>query len=52
MPLPRYERELEERATPGFKRAFLLLWCVGILLGIALGIVWILVTSLTASARS
>lgn len=42
MPLPRYEREREERATPKFRRAVLIFFAVMALIGMAVGVLWVI----------
>jgi hypothetical protein len=42
MPIPRYERELGAGAGPRFRRAFLMLCGVGALIGLVIGIVWVI----------
>ena len=41
MPLPRYEREPEESAGPGFRRFFFLAIATAVILGLGLGLAWI-----------
>ncbi len=41
MPLPRYEREMEESGGPQFRRFFLLAVGTAILLGLGAGLIWI-----------
>jgi hypothetical protein len=40
MPLPHYERELEERAGRMFRRVFVIFFGVLALIGVVLGIAW------------
>ena len=42
MPIPRYERELDAGAGPRFRRAFLMLCGIGALIGLGIGIVWVI----------
>jgi hypothetical protein len=41
MPLPRYEREIEESAGPQFRRLFLIALCTAVFLGLGLGLLWV-----------
>jgi hypothetical protein len=47
MPLPRYERELDETASPRFRRAYLKLFLWVLLLGVCAGVGWVLTLLLT-----
>jgi len=40
-PLPRYERELEDRGGPRFARAVLIAFGVAAAIGLGLGLVWV-----------
>jgi hypothetical protein len=42
MPIPRYERELEAAAGPGFRRMFILAFGVAALIGLIVGIIWVI----------
>ena len=42
MPIPRYEQELEAGAGPKFRRAFLMVCGVGALIGLLIGIGWVI----------
>jgi hypothetical protein len=42
MPIPRYERELEAGAGPRFRRAFILAFGIAALIGLGVGIVWVI----------
>ena len=42
MPLPRYEIERQRLAGPRFTRAFLLAFGVAALIGLGLGILWVI----------
>ena len=42
MAIPQYERELEEAAGPRFTRLFLMAVAVAALLGLLIGIVWVI----------
>jgi hypothetical protein len=42
MPIPRYERELEAGAGPRFRRAFLMAFGIAALIGLLIGIVWVI----------
>jgi len=42
MAIPRYERELEEVAGPRFRRGFLMAVGIAVLLGLLVGIVWVI----------
>jgi hypothetical protein len=41
MPIPRYERQEEETATPRFTRAVLKAFGIAALIGLLLGLIWI-----------
>ena len=41
MPVPRYERELEAGAGPRFRRLFVLAFLTAALIGLAIGVVWV-----------
>jgi hypothetical protein len=40
-PLPRYERELDERGGPKFARAVLIAFGVAAAIGLGIGLVWV-----------
>ena len=40
MPVPRYERELDEFAGPRFTRLFLIAFGVAALIGLVIGVIW------------
>jgi hypothetical protein len=42
MPVPRYEREIDEIAGPKFTRLFLVALGTAVLLGLGIGVVWVL----------
>lgn len=42
MPIPRYERELEEAAGPRFRRGFLMAFGIAALVGLLIGIIWVI----------
>lgn len=42
MALPRYEREREEGAGPGFRRLFLLAFGTAALIGLIAGVIWVI----------
>lgn len=42
MPIPRYERELEAGAGPRFRRLFLIAFGVAALIGLILGVIWVI----------
>jgi hypothetical protein len=42
MPLPRYERERQKMAGPKFTRSLLTAYGVAALIGLAIGIVWVI----------
>ena len=42
MPIPRYERELEGRSGPRFRRFFLVAVGVAALLGLVIGLIWVI----------
>ena len=42
MPVPRYERELDEIAGPRFTRLFLVALGTALLLGLSIGVVWVI----------
>ncbi len=42
MPIPRYERELEAGAGPRFRRMFLLAFGAAALVGLIIGLVWVI----------
>ena len=42
MPIPRYERELEAGAGPRFRRIYLTAIGVAALVGLLLGIIWVI----------
>jgi len=42
MPIPRYERELEEAAGPRFRRVFLMAFGVAVLIGLLVGVIWVI----------
>jgi hypothetical protein len=42
MPIPRYERELEARAGPRFRRIFLMAVGAAALLGLLIGLIWVI----------
>ena len=42
MPIPRYERELESGAGPRFRRMFLLAFAGAALIGLVIGLVWVI----------
>jgi len=41
MPVPRYEREIDEIAGPTFTRLFLIALGTAVLLGLGIGVVWV-----------
>ncbi len=42
MPVPRYEREIDEVAGPRFTRLFLMAFAVAGAIGLVIGVVWII----------
>ena len=42
MPVPRYEREIDEVAGPRFTRLFLIALGTAVLLGLGIGVVWVI----------
>jgi hypothetical protein len=42
MPIPRYEREEQETASPQFTRAVLMGFGIAALIGLLIGIVWVI----------
>jgi hypothetical protein len=42
MPVPRYEREIDEIAGPRFTRLFLIALATAVLLGLGIGVVWVI----------
>ena len=42
MPVPRYEREIDEIAGPRFTRLFLIALGTAVLLGLGIGVVWVI----------
>ena len=42
MPIPRYEREEEETAGPRFTRAVLTAFGIAALIGLLLGLIWVI----------
>ena len=42
MPVPRYEREIDDIAGPKFTRLFLIALGTAVLLGLGIGVVWVL----------
>ena len=42
MPIPRYERQLDEVASPGFSRGLIKLYLIGALIGLLAGTVWVI----------
>ncbi len=42
MPVPRYEREIDEIAGPKFTGFFLIALGTAVLLGLGIGVVWVL----------
>jgi len=42
MPIPRYERELEAAAGPRFRRTFILAFGVAALVGLVIGVIWVI----------
>jgi hypothetical protein len=42
MSVPRYEREIDEIAGPRFTRVFLIAVVTAILLGVGIGVVWVI----------
>jgi hypothetical protein len=42
MPVPRYEREIDEIAGPRFTRLFLIALTAAVLLGLAVAVVWVI----------
>lgn len=49
-PLPRYERELEERGGPKFARAVLIAFGVAAAVGLGIGLVWVVAGLISQSA--
>lgn len=41
MPLPRYERERQQIAGPRMRRALFMLYGIGLLIGLILGLIWV-----------
>lgn len=41
MPIPRYERQEEETASPRFTRAVLMAFGIAALIGLLLGLIWV-----------
>jgi hypothetical protein len=42
MPVPRYEREIDEIAGPRFTRVFLIAVITAVFLGLGIGVVWVI----------
>ena len=42
MPIPKYEREQQQIASPRFTRGVLKLYVIAALIGLALGIIWVI----------
>ena len=42
MPIPRYERELEAGAGPRFRRMFFVAFGVAALIGLVIGLIWVI----------
>jgi hypothetical protein len=42
MAISRYQRELERTAGPKFTRAIVMLFAIGALVGLGIGIVWVI----------
>jgi hypothetical protein len=42
MAIPRYEKELEEIASPRFRRWVLIAFAVAALIGLVVGVVWVI----------
>jgi hypothetical protein len=42
MAIPRYERELQERAGPKFRRLFFVALATAVLLGLGIGVIWVI----------
>jgi hypothetical protein len=42
MPIPRYERELEDGAGPRFRRAFVMAFGIAALIGLLIGVGWVI----------
>lgn len=42
MPVPRYERDIDEIASPRFARLFLIALATAVLLGVGVGLIWVL----------
>ena len=42
MPIPRYERELDTAAGPRFRRLFFVAFGAAALIGLVLGVIWVI----------
>jgi hypothetical protein len=42
MPVPRYERERDEEGGPRFFRAFVVAFGVAALIGLGIGVIWVI----------
>jgi hypothetical protein len=42
MPIPRYERELEAGAGPRFRRLFFVAFGTAALIGLLIGVIWVI----------
>ena len=42
MPIPRYEREIDEIAGPRFTRLFFMAFGTAALIGLVLGVIWVI----------